>query len=111
MLFVPRSPIRRSASVTYHVQRAGELVATMIVSDLVQETMGRKDSFRGAKQRVRGYPAISTSMGSGTAVLVANRFWVEVASQSPAVSDKQRDAWLNAFDYGRLVSLGATHEK
>jgi len=55
VLFVPRSPIRRSpirrsASVTYHVQRAGELVATMMVSDLVQETMGRKDSFRGAQQ-------------------------------------------------------------
>jgi len=116
---VPRLPaeyervlfLQRPGRVTYHIRRAGTLAATFSVRDLSGQDPALKDVFRSATRRVQGYPAVLTSMGGGVAVLVADRFRVEVVSLSPSVGGKRRDTWLGAVDYPRLRALGAPAKK
>jgi len=110
---VPRLPapfqpvlfLERPGTVTYHVRKGGSLAATLSVRDLSGKDSVRRGLFQGAGQEVQGYPAVPTSMGGGLAVLVGDRFQVEVVSLSPSVGQKRRDAWLDAFDYARLAAL------
>lgn len=97
--------LQRPGLVTYHIQHAGSLAATLSVHDLAQEAPAMKTLFRDAKKQAHGYPALSPSMGGGLSILVADRFQVEVVSLEASVGEKRRDAWLGAVDYPRLVAL------
>ena len=87
--------------VTKHVRKGGELVGTILVIDLLGDSAALKE-FDGATQKFHGYPAISTSMGGGVAVLVEGRFRVEVVALAPEVTDAVRARWLEGFAWTTL---------
>lgn len=87
--------------VTKHVRRGGELVGTMFVMDLLGDAAALKE-FDGATQKIHGYPAISTSMGGGVAVLAEGRFRIEVVALAPEVTDAVRARWLEGFAWATL---------
>ena len=80
------------------------LVGTLMVLDLFGDPAGRKE-FDGAKKNANGYPTVSTSMGGGVAILVEDRFRVEVVSLGPEVPDSLRAKWLDSFDWKALKGM------
>jgi hypothetical protein len=87
--------------VTKHVRKGDLPIATLMVQDLLGDS-GAIREFDGASAKAAGYPAISTSMGGGVAVLAENRFRVEVVSLGPEVTDKVRSQWLEGFRWETL---------
>ena len=65
-------------------------LATIAITDTNTNPSAR-DKFREASKKLAGYPAAAVG-SQGTAVLVADRFQVQVRSTSPAFSAADRDA-------------------
>jgi len=81
----------------------GEEMATLSVSDTAN-TPDTRDKFEGSSDKIAGFPV--ASVGSlGTALLVANRFQIQVRSKSDAFGEEERIAWLEAFDLNGLSGL------
>lgn len=96
----------RPGLVSVHLRKGDDLVGTFVVLDRNRERGVSADAFAGSKEvTVRGYPAVSTSMGGGVAVLVEDRFQVEAVSIGPTLTAAVRDRWLAATDFDRLKAL------
>lgn len=78
-------------------------VATLAVTDTTSNPEAR-DKFTDSSVGVVGYPA-ATVGSNGTAILVADRFQVQVRSTSDAFTAQDREEWLAAFDLDGLANL------
>jgi hypothetical protein len=81
----------------------GEDVATLAVFD----TASNPDAaakYAESDQNVAGYPAVAIG-DNGTGILVADRFQVQVRSQSADFAAADRETWLQAFDLDGLAGL------
>lgn len=76
-------------------------VAMVMIQDLLGDAPALA-AFDGTRTQVHGFPAISTSMGGGIAVLAEGRFRIEVVSLGPEVPDKLRSQWLEGFRWELL---------
>jgi len=81
----------------------GVEIATLSVSDTAI-SVEALDKFKDSKEEIAGYPA--SSVGAlGTAVLVADRFQVQVRSKDASFTADDRIAWIEKFDLAGLAAL------
>ncbi len=78
-------------------------VATISISDLAEDEEGR-EKFKASTTQVAGYPALPRGE-AGTAILVGNRFQVQVRSKSDAFSEQDRKDWLLRCRLDSLAGL------
>jgi hypothetical protein len=81
----------------------GVEVATLSVSDTAI-SVDALDKFKESKEEVAGYPAAAVGM-LGTAILVADRFQVQVRSKDASFTAEDRTAWIEKFDLDGLAAL------
>jgi len=81
----------------------GQDVATLSIFDTVSNPEAA-EKYAADSDAVAGYPA--TAIGdNGTAILVADRFQVQVRSTRADFSADDRATWLAAFDLAGLAAL------
>ncbi|MCB0065297.1 MAG: hypothetical protein KDE19_24400 [Caldilineaceae bacterium] len=81
----------------------GSEVATLSVSDTANNP-DALEKFQDTDSEVAGYPA--AGVGSlGTAILVAERFQVQVRSKDDSFTEEQRTDWIEQFDLAGLAAL------
>lgn len=95
----------RPGLVSYRLEHQGTLAATLVLSDLGASDSSEKAAFRLTPQRLQNFPLRTTAMGVGEAVLVADRFVVEVDALAPFVGDTRRRVPLSCVDLKRLARL------
>lgn len=84
--------------------KKGDLeVATFAITDLVTDPEAI-EKFKASTEQVAGYPMIPRG-DSGTAVLVGNRFQVQVRSKSDAFTASDRKDWLLRFRFDDLAGF------
>jgi hypothetical protein len=81
----------------------GVEVATLSVSDTVI-SVEALDKFQASSEQIAGYPAAAVG-ALGTAVLVADRFQVQVRSKDASFTADDRKAWIEQFDLAGLAAL------
>jgi len=81
----------------------GEDMATLSVSDTASGPEAR-DKFEGSSDKIAGYPVASVG-SKGTALLVANRFQIQVRSKADSFGEEERKEWLAAFDLNGISAL------
>ncbi|MEZ4861053.1 MAG: hypothetical protein R3C14_07100 [Caldilineaceae bacterium] len=81
----------------------GVEVATLSVTDTAN-ALDALDKFKQSSEKIGDYP--SAAVGSlGTAILVADRFQVQVRSKDASFSADDRATWLQQFDLAGLAGL------
>lgn len=85
------------------LKHEGQDVAQLSVTDLLEDEES-KAKYAQSTDKVGGYPAVARG-SQGTAILVADRYQVQVRSQSDAFNEAARKEWLAKFDLNRLASL------
>lgn len=85
------------------LNKDGEEVATFSVSD-TDASPSARDKFAGSKDEISGYPAASSG-SKGTAILVGDRFQIQIRSKADTFTAKDREAWLTQFDLSGLANL------
>lgn len=75
-------------------------MATLSVSDTAANPSAR-DKFKTAAKKVAGHPAAAVG-AQGTALLVADRYQVQVRSLVQTFSASDREAWLEKFNLAAL---------
>lgn len=84
----------------------GSEVATLSVSDTANNP-DALDKFEGADATVAGHP--TASVGSlGTAILVGDRFQIQIRSKDDSFTADQRATWIEQFDLDGLTDLAET---
>lgn len=86
------------------LQKDGREVALLSISDTVNNPEA-KDKYQGTETNIAGRPAVAVG-GQGTAILVNNRFQVQVRSMDPTFGSEERKAWLAKFN---LDAIGRIH--
>ena len=81
----------------------GVEVATLAVSDTVI-SVDALNKFKDSKEDIGGYPAAAVG-ALGTAVLVGDRFQVQVRSKDASFTADARKAWIEKFDLAGLAAL------
>ena len=85
------------------LQKDGQELAVLSISDTTNNPEA-KDKFAGSDQDLDGHPL--TAAGSkGTAILVADRYQVQVRSMDPSFGEEERLEWLQKFDLKSLANL------
>jgi hypothetical protein len=78
----------------------GKKMAQLSISDTDSNPSAR-DKFKPGARTIAGHP--SATVGSlGTAILVGNRYQVQVRSIDPGFTAQEREAWLTQFQLGGL---------
>ncbi|HEX2034394.1 MAG TPA: hypothetical protein VHS99_09435 [Chloroflexota bacterium] len=85
--------------------KGGPPVAILSISDTVTSP-DALTKFRGSTRQIAGYPAADVGANS-TAILVADRFQVQVRSNDPSFSNADRVAWLTKFRLAELAQLAS----
>lgn len=80
----------------------GTFVATLSVSDTAANPAAA-DKFANASGELAGYPLYEES--DQTALLVAERFQVQVLSEDEGFTADDREAWVQQFDLAGLAAL------
>jgi hypothetical protein len=83
--------------------RGGSKVAVLSISDTDANPSAR-DKFKGSTKQIGGFPAAAVG-SQGTAVLVADRYQVQVRSAGPSFSAADREQLLAAFKLKDLEKL------
>lgn len=83
--------------------RKGEDVAMLSIFDTVSNPEAAQD-YRNAAARLGAFPMIDKG-SNGTAVLVGDRFQVQVRSLDANFTRADREDWLKKFDLANLESL------
>jgi len=83
--------------------KKGEDVATLSVFDTVSNPESL-DKFKASQDRFGDYPMAEVG-NNGSAVLVADRFQVQIRSQDADFSKFDREDWLKKFDLANLARL------
>lgn len=78
------------------LQQDGREVAVLSVSDTVNNPEA-KDKFQNVKEQLAGMPIASVGEDS-TAILVGDRFQVQVRSMDPVIGPAERQEWLTKFN-------------
>jgi hypothetical protein len=81
----------------------GKEVAVLTVADLTSNPSA-KDKYQGSPLTIAGFPAAQVG-SSATAVLVADRYQVQVRSADPAFDETARERWLAQFDLQGLSAV------
>lgn len=81
----------------------GDEVATMSISDTANNPSAR-DKFANSAKDLEGYPLAAVG-SQGSAILVADRFQVQVRSTAGDFAESDRTAWLLEFDLDGLAAL------
>jgi hypothetical protein len=85
------------------LQKDGQELAVLSISDTTNNP-DAKDKFAGSEQELDGHPL--TAAGSkGTAILVADRYQIQVRSMDPSFGEEERLEWLQKFDLKSLANL------
>ena len=84
------------------LSRSGARVAAFTISDTDANPSAR-DKFTASVQKMSGYPAAPVGT-QGTAILVANRYQVQVRSLAPGFTAADRASWLEKFNLPTLSS-------
>lgn len=82
---------------------AGAEVATLSVSDTANNPSAL-EKFQQSSEEIAGYPAAAVGE-LGTAILVAERFQVQIRSKDASFTADDRATWLAAFDLAGLAAL------
>jgi hypothetical protein len=85
------------------LKKDGKEVATLTVFDTVSEPDVVKD-YKESTQALAGYPLVAKG-AKGTALLVANRFQVQVRSMDDSFGEEDRKEWLKKFDLDGIAKL------
>ena len=85
------------------LKKDGKEVATLTVFDTISEPGVVKD-YKEATQALAGCPLVAKG-SKGTAVLVANRFQVQVRSMDDSFGEDDRKEWLKKFDLDGIAKL------
>jgi len=85
------------------LSKDGAEVATFAIMDTVSDASVR-DKFKKSEQTYGEYP-LATSGKKGTAVLVADRFQVQIRSVDASFTEFDREDWLAKFDLKGLADL------
>ncbi len=83
--------------------KGGAKLAAMTVSD-TEATPTARDKFKTSTKKIGEYP-MAANGSMGTAVLVANRYQVQVRSLAPAFTSAEREAWLEKFKLAKLAEI------
>lgn len=78
----------------------GEPLVTLSISD-TRNNPSARDKFADATETAGGFPLVTVGSKS-SAVLVADRFQVQVRAEAEGVDPATRAAWLERFDLGGL---------
>jgi hypothetical protein len=81
----------------------GNEVATLSVFDTVSNPAA-VDKYAESSKELQGYPLVTVG-ANGSAILVAERFQVQVRSRSDDFTEEDRKSWLEQFDLGGLAAL------
>ena len=81
----------------------GKEVATLTVFDTISDPEVAKE-YKEATQALSGCPLLAKG-SKGTAVLVANRFQVQVRSMDASFGEEDRKEWLKKFDLDGIAKL------
>lgn len=81
----------------------GAEIATLSVSDTANNP-DALEKFQTSERELAGYP-VATVGSLGTAILVAERFQVQVRSKDDSFTAADRDAWIEQFDLAGLAGL------
>ncbi|MEZ4676063.1 MAG: hypothetical protein R2932_17700 [Caldilineaceae bacterium] len=81
----------------------GAEVATISVSDTANNTSAL-EKFQTSSDEIAGYP-MATVGALGTAILVAERFQVQVRAKDESFSAADRQQWIERFDLDGLAAL------
>ncbi len=85
------------------VVQDGKKIASLSISDTLTNPEA-KAKFATANGRLGGYPSASVG-DKGTAILVGDRFQVQVRSLSPALDAAGREGWIQKFNLDALKKL------
>lgn len=85
------------------LKQDGEDVATLAVFDTVSNPDAAA-KYADSDETVGGYPAVDVGT-NGLAVLVADRFQVQVRALNDDFTRNDRETWLEAFDLDGLAAL------
>ncbi|MCC6166530.1 MAG: hypothetical protein IT329_04810 [Caldilineaceae bacterium] len=81
----------------------GDEVATLSISDTANNPSAR-DKFTNSNKDLEGYPLAAVG-SKGSAILIADRFQVQVRSTADDFAESDRTTWLLEFDLDGLAAL------
>lgn len=81
----------------------GANVALLTISDTVN-TPDAREKFQGQTRKLAGHPIVQVGQ-QATALLIADRFQVQIRSQANTFDVAEREAWLQKFDLAGLSKL------
>jgi hypothetical protein len=85
------------------LKKDGKEVATLHVFDTISNPEDAKE-YKESTQALAGCPLLAKG-AKGTAVLVANRFQVQVRSMDDSFSEDDRKEWIKKFDLDGIAKL------
>ena len=85
------------------LKKDGKEVATLTVFDTVSEPEVAKE-YKESTEALAGYPFVAKG-AKGSAVLVANRFQVQVRSMDNSFGEDDRKEWIKKFDLDGISKL------
>jgi len=85
------------------LQEKGTEMATLSISD-TRNNPEATDKFKESTETIESFP-MAAAGGKGTAVLVADRYQVQIRSVDPSLGEEERKQWLAKFDLKSLANL------
>ncbi len=85
------------------LKKGGQEMALLSISD-TRNNPEATEKFNNSAETLQGYPVVDVG-SKGTAILVADRFQVQVRSSTDAFTQFDREDWLKQFDLDGLSQL------
>ena len=85
------------------LKKDGKEVAVLAISDTLNNPSAVK-KFEQSTETIGGYPAVKQG-STGTAILVGDRFQVQVLSRDDSFTEADRKTWLSKFNLNGLSQL------
>ncbi len=80
--------------------KGAKKLAQLSISD-TEANPSARDKFKDSTKKIGGHAAAPVG-AMGTAVLIANRYQVQVRSTDPSFTAADREAWISKFKLGEL---------
>ncbi len=85
------------------LKKDGKELAVLSISDTISNPQAA-EKFKQSTEKIGGYPAVKQGT-TATAILVADRFQVKIASRSSSFTESDREQWLEKFDLSGLARM------
>ena len=85
------------------LRKGGKKVAIISISDIAANPAALS-KYQSSGQQIAGYPAAPVG-SQGSAILVGNRYQVQVRTMDPSFTADDRAAWLSKFNLSGLAAL------